>query len=61
MPTAVMAIHMQTIKIRKMMSVHLRFLMGPSKSGGADSLSCMPLILLSRPDNTHPSACYRGR
>lgn len=54
MPTAVMAIHIATMATKKMMSVHLRFLTGPSKSGGADSLSCMPVILVTRGDEVGP-------
>lgn len=51
MPTTVMAIHIATIARVKMMSVHLRFLIGPSKSAGAESLSCMPVILINPLDD----------
>ena len=54
MPTAVMAIHMATMATKKTMSVHLRFLTGPSKSGGADSLSCMPVIVVTRGGEVRP-------
>lgn len=45
MPTAVIVIHMMMMASVKMISVHFLSLTGPSNSGGAVSISCMPVIL----------------